>query len=115
MSCSFVFLTRYCPEVHVGPRGHAAKNCGEFKHQWRDGRHGWQDASIDDLIPPQYVWHLRDRLGPPLENALRRYYGKAPALVELCVQAGASIPENHAPLMRLDIAIPTLDEMENVV
>lgn len=105
----------YCSEVHVGVRGHRAKSCGAFKHQWRDGKHGWQDASIDDLVPPQYVWHVRDRLGPPLANSLRRYYGKAPAIVELCIQAGAPVPENHVPLMRLDVAIPTLAEIENVI
>ncbi|KAG6551458.1 hypothetical protein Mapa_006881 [Marchantia paleacea] len=105
----------YCPEVHVGPRGHRARNCGAFKHQWRDGKHGWQDAAMDELIPSQYVWHLRDKNGPPLEGALKRFYGKAPALVELCVQAGAAIPEKYKPLMRLDIAIPTMEEVELVV
>ncbi|CAM6092826.1 unnamed protein product [Calypogeia fissa] len=110
-----VLACGYCTEIHVGPRGHKGKACGAFKHQWRDGKHGWQDASLDDLIPPQYVWHVRDRLGPPLAHALRRYFGKAPAVVELCLQAGAPVPENHAPLMRLDIAIPTLEEIENVI
>lgn len=45
----------YCPEVHVGPRGHRVRLCGAFKHQWRKGQHGWQEAALDDLIPPRYV------------------------------------------------------------
>jgi hypothetical protein len=100
----------YCSEVHVGPWGHNAKLCGSFKHQWRDGKHGWQDATIDEVLPPNYVWHVRDINGPPIQAKLKRYYGKAPAVVEVCVQAGASIPVEYKPMMRLDIVIPDTDE-----
>ncbi|XP_027924947.1 APO protein 1, chloroplastic isoform X2 [Vigna unguiculata] len=100
----------YCTEVHVGPWGHNAKLCGEFKHQWRDGKHGWQDATVDEVFPPNYVWHVRDPNGPPLASALRRYYGKAPAVVEVCTQAGAQIPDEYKPMMRLDIIIPDPEE-----
>ncbi|PON78237.1 APO domain containing protein [Trema orientale] len=100
----------YCSEVHVGPWGHSAKLCGEFKHQWRDGKHGWQDATVDEVFPPNYVWHVRDPKGPPLRSALKRFYGKAPAVVELCLQAGAKIPERYKPMMRLDIVVPESEE-----
>lgn len=100
----------YCSEVHVGPFGHDVKLCGAFKHQWRDGKHGWQDATIDEVLPPNYVWHVRDPDGPPLTAALKRFYGKAPAVVEVCVQAGAAIPEAYRPMMRLDIVIPDSEE-----
>jgi len=100
----------YCPEVHVGPWGHDAKLCGEFKHQWRDGKHGWQDAIVDEVFPPNYVWHVRDPRGPPLRSALRRFYGKAPAVVEVCMQAGAQVPEKYKPMMRLDIVLPDSEE-----
>lgn len=100
----------YCSEVHVGPWGHNAKLCGEFKHQWRDGKHGWQDATPEEVFPPNYVWHVRDPKGPPLTGALKSYYGKAPAVVEICMQAGAQIPEIYKPMMRLDIIIPESDE-----
>lgn len=100
----------YCPEVHVGPWGHNAKLCGEFKHQWRDGKHGWQDATVDEVFPPNYVWHVREPEGPPLKSALKRFYGKAPAVVELCSQAGAKIPEKYKPMMRLDIIVPGSEE-----
>lgn len=100
----------YCPEVHVGPWGHNAKLCGEFKHQWRDGKHGWQDATFDEVFPPNYVWHVRDPSGPPLRTALRRFYGKAPAVVELCMQAGARVPEKYKPMLRLDIVLPDSEE-----
>ncbi|OVA19704.1 APO domain [Macleaya cordata] len=101
----------YCSEVHVGPWGHNAKLCGEFKHQWRDGKHGWQDATVDEVVPPNYVWHVRDpKGGPPLRGALKRFYGKAPAVVEVCTQAGAKVPDIYKPMMRLDIVIPDTEE-----
>lgn len=100
----------YCSEVHVGPWGHNAKLCGEFKHQWRDGKHGWQDATLEEVIPPNYVYHLQDPKGPPLRNALKMFYGKAPAVVEVCLQAGAQVPDRYKPMMRLDIVIPDSEE-----
>ncbi|KAJ1431324.1 APO domain [Sesbania bispinosa] len=81
-----------------------------FKHQWRDGKHGWQDATVDEVFPPNYVWHVRDPSGPPMRTALKRYYGKAPAVVEVCMQAGARIPDEYKPMMRLDIVIPDSEE-----
>ncbi|KAK9084477.1 hypothetical protein Scep_030948 [Stephania cephalantha] len=100
----------YCPEVHVGPCGHNVKLCGAFKHQWRDGKHGWQDATVDEVFPPNYVWHVKEVGGSPLRGSLRRFYGKAPAVVELCVQAGAKIPAKYKPMMRRDIVIPDGEE-----
>ncbi|CAM0902788.1 unnamed protein product [Alopecurus aequalis] len=100
----------YCSEVHVGPWGHNVKLCGAFKHQWRDGKHGWQDAVVDEVIPPNFVWHVPDPAGRPLRSSLRSFYGKAPAVVELCVQAGAEIPDEYRPMMRTDIVIPDSTE-----
>ncbi|KAL8520502.1 hypothetical protein ACS0TY_011138 [Phlomoides rotata] len=100
----------YCPEVHVGPWGHNAKLCGEFKHQWRDGKHGWQDATVDEVFPPNYVWHSEDPIGAPLVSALQRFYGKAPAVVEVCIQAGARVPDKYKPMMRVDIVVPEDEE-----
>ncbi|THF95007.1 hypothetical protein TEA_013349 [Camellia sinensis var. sinensis] len=106
----------YCPEVHVGPSGHKAQNCGAHKHQQRNGQHGWQAAVINDLIPPRYVWHVPDVNKPVLERELRNFYGQAPAVVEICVQGGAAVPEQYKPTMRLDVGIPTsVKEAEMVV
>ncbi|KAF3792829.1 APO protein 2 [Nymphaea thermarum] len=97
----------YCPEIHVGPSGHKAQNCGAYKHQQRNGQHGWQAAVLNDLIPPRYVWHVPDVNGPPLQRELRSFYGQAPSVVEICYQAGAEIPDEYKPTMRLDIGIPS--------
>ncbi|EPS57781.1 hypothetical protein M569_17036, partial [Genlisea aurea] len=100
----------YCSEVHVGPWGHDAKLCGEFKHQWRDGKHGWQDATVDEVFTPNYVWHVEDPKGAPLRSAGRRFYGKSPAVVEVCMQGGATAPAKYRAMMRPDIVVPDDDE-----
>ncbi|XVF54784.1 hypothetical protein PTKIN_Ptkin05aG0209400 [Pterospermum kingtungense] len=109
-----VWTCGFCPEVQVGPRGHKVRMCKASKHQSRNGMHAWQEATIDDLVGPNYVWHVRDLNGPPLHNDLKRYYGKAPALVELCVQAGAPVPDQYRSMMRLDVVPPERDEFDLV-
>uniref|UniRef100_A0A5B7AWQ8 APO domain-containing protein n=1 Tax=Davidia involucrata TaxID=16924 RepID=A0A5B7AWQ8_DAVIN len=106
----------YCSEVQVGPKGHRVRQCQAYKHQMRDGQHAWQDATIDDLVPPVYVWHVRNwQDGGLLVDGLKRYYGKLPAVVELFAQAGAHVGENYIGLMREDVAVPGLDEEKWVV
>uniref|UniRef100_A0A5B7BXR0 APO domain-containing protein n=1 Tax=Davidia involucrata TaxID=16924 RepID=A0A5B7BXR0_DAVIN len=104
----------YCPEVQVGPKGHKVRMCKASKHQSRNGLHAWQEATIDNLVGPNYVWHVRDLHGPALVNNLKRYYGKAPAVVELCVQAGAPIPDQYRSMMRVDVVPPDRDEVDLV-
>ncbi|KAJ7979601.1 APO protein chloroplastic-like [Quillaja saponaria] len=115
MSMYPVRVCGYCPEVHVGPRGHKAQNCGAHKHQQRNGQHGWQSAVLNDLIPPRYVWHVPDVTGPPLHRELRSFYGQAPAVVEMCIQAGATVPDQYKPTMRLDVGIPSDDKEAEMV
>ncbi|KAL6981286.1 hypothetical protein U1Q18_022916 [Sarracenia purpurea var. burkii] len=106
----------YCCEVQVGPKGHRVRQCQAYKHQMRDGQHAWQEATIDDLVPPVYVWHVRDlQDGGLLIDCLKRYYGKLPAVVELFARAGAHVGENYVSLMREDIALPKLQEEKWVV
>lgn len=104
----------YCPEVQVGPKGHKVRMCKASKHQSRNGMHAWQEAAIFDVVGPNYVWHVADPSGPPLSNGLKRYYGKAPAVVELCVQAGAPVPDEYRSMMRLDVVPPCPDELDLV-
>ena len=104
----------YCPEVQVGPKGHRARICQAYKHQMRDGQHAWQEATIDGLVPPVYVWHIPER-GHQLVNELKKYYGKLPAAVELFSQAGAAVGANYAEVVRGDVAVPDLSEEKWVV
>ncbi|KAL4191535.1 hypothetical protein AMTRI_Chr07g81000 [Amborella trichopoda] len=111
-----VWVCGYCPEVQVGPRGHRVRTCGARKHQARDGQHAWQEAEVNDIVPPVHVWHVQDPgLGGVPFHELRGYYGKLPAVVEMCAQAGASVGKEYEGLMRLDVAVPDLDEEKLVV
>ncbi|KAF6175140.1 hypothetical protein GIB67_022821 [Kingdonia uniflora] len=101
----------FCSEVQVGPKGHRVRECKAYKHQMRDGQHAWQEATIDNLLPPVFVWHVQDPKGKvPLLDELKRYYGKLPAAVELLWQAGAHVAEDYRHAMRGDVAVPILDE-----
>lgn len=106
----------YCPEVQVGPKGHRVRHCQAFKHQMRDGQHAWQDATIDDIVSPVYVWHVRDtQSNEALMDGLKGYYGKLPAVVELFAQLGADVDERYMGVMREDVAVPGLEEEKLVV
>ncbi|QHO58567.1 APO protein 3 [Arachis hypogaea] len=84
------------------------------KHQSRNGLHAWQKATIDDFVGLNSVWHVDDLNGSPLNNNLKRYYGKAPAVVELCVHGGAHVPNQYKSMMRLDVVSPDRNEVDLV-
>ncbi|PIA32814.1 hypothetical protein AQUCO_04300026v1 [Aquilegia coerulea] len=111
-----VWTCGYCPEVQVGPKGHKVRMCRASKHQSRNGLHAWQEATMDDFIGPNYVWHVNGSSSDAdlLVNELKRYYGKAPAVVELCVKAGAPVPDEYRSMMRLDVVPPAPDEADLV-
>lgn len=97
-----VKVCKYCPEVHVGPSGHKVRMCGIFKYDSWKGLHMWKRAELDDLIPPRYVWHIREQDPTPLVDEGRGFYGHAPAIVELCVQAGAAITHKYHRGMKIN-------------
>lgn len=109
-----VWTCGYCPEVQVGPKGHKVRMCKASKHQSRDGMHAWQEATLDDIVGPNYAWHVRDLSKSALDNNLKRYYGKAPAVVELCMHGGAPVPDQYRSMMRLDVVPPERDEVDLV-
>lgn len=119
MMKEYITLTcGYCTTVQVGPKGHKVRRCKATGHQYRDGLHAWQEATVDDLIGPNYVWHVSsshpERFSLELNNELKRFYGKAPAVVELCVQMGAPVPPQYMSMMRLDVVAPSIDEYDLV-
>ncbi|PIA65018.1 hypothetical protein AQUCO_00100470v1 [Aquilegia coerulea] len=100
-------VCKHCSEVHIGPSGHKARLCGVFKHEsWR-GSHIWKKADVRDLIPPKVVWRRRPQDPPVLYNEGRDYYGHAPAVVELCFQAGAIVPLKYHCMMKINGLPPT--------
>lgn len=95
-------VCQYCSEVHIGPSGHKARLCGVFKYEsWR-GTHFWKKAEVDDLVPPKVVWRRRPQDPPVLVDSGRGFYGHAPAVVELCLQAGATVPSKYYCMMKVN-------------
>lgn len=99
-------VCEHCSEVHVGPSGHKARVCGMFKYEGWRGFHMWKKAEVDDLVPLKVVWHRRSHDPPVLVDSGRGFYGHAPAVVELCLQAGARVPKNYFCMMKVDGLTP---------
>ncbi|PKU73966.1 APO protein 4, mitochondrial isoform X1 [Dendrobium catenatum] len=93
-------VCRHCSEVHIGPSGHKARLCGVFKYEGWRGIHMWKKAEVSDLVPLKLVWHRRPCDPPTLSDAGRGFYGHAPAVVEICLQAGARIPKKYYCMMK---------------
>ncbi|KAL5729253.1 hypothetical protein ACHQM5_002228 [Ranunculus cassubicifolius] len=100
---------KHCAEVHIGPSGHKARLCGVFKHETWRGTHFWKKAELDDLVPPKVVWRRRPQDPRVLSDEGRNYYGHAPAVVELCFQAGAIVPNKYHKIMKLHGLPPPTD------
>ncbi|OVA08207.1 APO domain [Macleaya cordata] len=101
-------VCKHCSEVHVGPSGHKARLCGVFKYETWRGAHFWKRAEVDDLVPQKFVWRRRNQDPPVLLDKGRDFYGHAPAVVELCVQAGAPAPVKYFCMMKVNGLAPPL-------
>ncbi|KAJ1699113.1 hypothetical protein LUZ63_007625 [Rhynchospora breviuscula] len=94
-------VCQHCSEVHVGPTGHKVRTCGMYKYEaWR-GLHMWKRTVVDDIVPQKIVWHRRPQDPAVLEDRGRDYYGHAPAVVDICAQAGARVPEKYFCMMKV--------------
>ncbi|KAJ6853403.1 APO protein 4, mitochondrial-like [Iris pallida] len=100
-------VCEHCSEVHIGPSGHNARLCGVFKYEGWHGAHWWKKAGADDLVPAKVVWHRQPQDPPVLGDGGRGFYGHAPAVVELCMQAGARVPKKYFHMMKLQGLAPT--------
>ncbi|CAL0321841.1 unnamed protein product [Lupinus luteus] len=96
-----VKVCKYCSEVHVGPSGHKAELCGMFKYESSKGAHFWMKANVDDLVPPKIVWRRRPQDPPVLVNEMRDFYGRVPAVLDLCTKAGAIVPVKYNCMMKV--------------
>ncbi|XP_043722996.1 APO protein 4, mitochondrial-like isoform X2 [Telopea speciosissima] len=103
-------VCKCCSEVHIGPSSHKAQLYGVFKYEGRRGTHLWKKAKVDDLVPPKVVWRQRPQDPPVLLDKGRDFYGRAPAVIELCLQAGATIPAKYFCMMKIQGLPPPLDE-----
>ncbi|CAH9054459.1 unnamed protein product [Cuscuta europaea] len=85
-------VCKLCSEVHVVPLG----GVNESRHE----AHVWQKAVVDDFVPPKIVWYRRPQDPWVLVDEGRDYYGHAPAVIDMCVKAGAAAPYKYISMMK---------------
>ncbi|CAH9100294.1 unnamed protein product [Cuscuta epithymum] len=85
-------VCKLCSEVHVVPLG----GVNESQHE----AHVWQKAGVDDFVPPKIVWFRRPQDPRVLVDEGRDYYGHAPAVIDMCVKAGAAAPYKYISMMK---------------
>ncbi|KAG9439397.1 hypothetical protein H6P81_019562 [Aristolochia fimbriata] len=88
----------YCLDIRIGNRSQLH---GVFKRKCLEKSHHWKRASVDTLVPPKVVWYTRPQDPSVLLDSGRGYYGRAPAVVGLCAQAGAWVPKTYFRMMKL--------------
>lgn len=84
-----MFLGRYCPEVYIGEKGHLIRTCGGYRHRAKSHEHEWIKGSLNDIIVPVKSFHLENMFQSVIEHQERFDFDRVPAVVELCLQAGA--------------------------
>ncbi|KAF3336264.1 APO protein 4 [Carex littledalei] len=103
-------VCQHCCEVHVGPTGHEVRTCGMYEHEDEAmrGDHMWRCVKVDDIMPQNIVWHRRPQDPVVLEDRGRGFYGHAPAVIEICAQAGARVPEKYFCMMKVHGLAPKM-------
>uniref|UniRef100_A0A0D9W9V8 APO domain-containing protein n=1 Tax=Leersia perrieri TaxID=77586 RepID=A0A0D9W9V8_9ORYZ len=88
-----VHSCKFCPEVHIGAVGHEMKSCHGFKRMIKDRRHKWGPGCLKDILVPVESFHLDNTFQDEIRHDQRFDFPRVPAVLELCHQAGADIPD----------------------
>ncbi|CAA0813326.1 APO protein 4- mitochondrial [Striga hermonthica] len=86
-----VWACKYCSEVFIGESGHLIHTCQGFRHHAKNKAHNWVKATVKDIIVPVQTFHLQRMFQNVIEHNERFDYDRVPAVIELCLQAGANI------------------------
>ncbi|GFP93683.1 apo protein 4 mitochondrial [Phtheirospermum japonicum] len=99
-----VWSCKYCPEVFIGESGHLIQTCHGYHRHAKNKVHTWVKGSLNDVIAPVETFHLQKMFQNVVKHHERFDYDRIPAIVELCLQAGADSN---------DQSIVTPDNLEN--
>ncbi|KAG8042778.1 hypothetical protein GUJ93_ZPchr0328g33303 [Zizania palustris] len=88
-----VHSCKFCPEVHIGAVGHQMKSCYGFKRMIKDRAHEWGPGCLNDILVPVESFHLENTFQDEIKHDQRFDFTRVPAVLELCHQAGADIPD----------------------
>ncbi|KAL8124178.1 APO protein 4, mitochondrial-like [Apium graveolens] len=82
----------HCQEVHIGEQGHLIKTCYGFRRRARGSRHEWVKGNdLNDIITPVKASQIQNSFKDVTEhrNRIGFNFHTVPAVVELCLEAGA--------------------------
>ncbi|KAM7275366.1 hypothetical protein ACFE04_017232 [Oxalis oulophora] len=85
---------KLCPEVYIGEEGHLIQTCHGFRRRAKNRVHEWIDGGLKDILVPVEAYHLQNMFQKEIEHDQRFDFDRIPAVVELCLQAGAK-PNNE--------------------
>ncbi|KAL6521970.1 hypothetical protein OROMI_031847 [Orobanche minor] len=96
-SCKFTDgeIMVYCPEVFIGEGGHLIKTCHGYHRHAKNKVHNWVKGSLSDVIVPVETFHLQKMFQNVVEHHERFDYNRIPAILELCMQAGANFDDRN--------------------
>lgn len=72
---------------------HQMKTCHGFKRMIKDQSHKWVPGNLNDILVPVHSYHLKDMFQDEIKHDQRFDFARVPAVLELCHQAGAAIPD----------------------
>ncbi|VFQ80463.1 unnamed protein product [Cuscuta campestris] len=85
-----VWACKYCQEVYVGESGHLIRTCGGYRRRSKNQLHVWTNATLDNILLPVQTFHLHNMFQNIIKHHERFDHDRIPAVVELCLQAGAN-------------------------
>uniref|UniRef100_A0A0E0KVJ7 APO domain-containing protein n=1 Tax=Oryza punctata TaxID=4537 RepID=A0A0E0KVJ7_ORYPU len=88
-----VHSCKFCPEVHIGVVGHEMQSCHGFKRMIKNQPHKWGPGCLNDILVPVESFHLENTFQDEIKHDQRFDFPRVPAVLELCHQAGADIPD----------------------
>jgi hypothetical protein len=72
---------------------HQMKTCYGFKRMIKDQPHKWGPGGLNNILVPVEAFHLENMFQDEIKHDQRFDYNRVPAVLELCHQAGAEIPD----------------------
>nr|XP_043611440.1 APO protein 4, mitochondrial [Erigeron canadensis] len=100
-----IWSCKFCPEVYIGEKGHAIKTCHGYKRHAKNKLHEWVVGGINDIIVPVDTFHLKNMFQEVIKHDQRFDYNRVPAVVELCLQAGATLDEKDISTDKLEYPV----------
>ncbi|GMI66185.1 ACCUMULATION OF PHOTOSYSTEM ONE 4 [Hibiscus trionum] len=88
-----VVACKFCPEVYIGEKGHLIQTCHGYKRIGKNRVHEWVRGGLNDILVPVEAFHLRNMFQGVIKHQQRFDFERVPAVVELCMQAGADVTD----------------------